>query len=270
MTQPKMLEQMQTAFMDFLLVPSDDHQAQLSAHIHSDSQADLQQRLGIYASAYRLRLIEAIETDHPFLGLYLGDEMFDSMVNAYIEAYPSTARSLRQFGDKLPTFLAEHSQWRQYPQLAELAQFERLLLASFDGADSDRLGFSDLQAVAPPLWPSCRIGFHPSVQLCNQHTNAVAMWQALKVDNPPPALEQQAYHWLLFRNHERLTEFISLTPWQAELVQHLLEGQNFAELCEQLQAYFSVDQIPVQLMACLQHWFHLGVISRLTYEDNGA
>ena len=218
-------------------------------------------RMQIYANAYRVRLTETIETDHEILGLYLGDELFDKLAIGYIHAHPSHHTSLRQFCDNLPDFLADDPFFSQYPILADIARFERRLLNAFDASDAPRASFAKLQALAPKRWPTCQLRFHPSVQLYQCNSNAVETWQALKQQQPPDAPDYQGKRaWLLWRGDSRLTEFISLAPYQLCLLEGFLQGATFAEQCDAMLDFFAVDIAPMQVLQSLQAWFAMGLI----------
>jgi len=57
--------------------------------------------VGIYRHAYRARLVAALRDNHEVLALALGDEAFDAIAQAYIDAHPSRFASIRWFGDGL-------------------------------------------------------------------------------------------------------------------------------------------------------------------------
>ena len=80
------------------------------------------QRIDIYSSGYRLRLRGVIDSDHEILGLYLGDDLFDQMVNGYIDSKPSKHPSLRFFADQLPEYLKSTSPFQEHAILAEIAE----------------------------------------------------------------------------------------------------------------------------------------------------
>ena len=66
--------------------------------VTSTAQASAKERLGIYADAYRLRLIEVLEGDYPGVHTMVGDEQFDKLCRAYIDSYPSDNPNIRWFG----------------------------------------------------------------------------------------------------------------------------------------------------------------------------
>lgn len=222
-------------------------------------------RLGIYKNAYVVRLRETIDNDHPILGLYLGDELYDLMVGRYIAAYPSNVKSLRHFCQSLPIFLAQEQPFSDYPILTKLAEFERLLLDVFDASDAVPKTMVDLQQVGVEKWPSLTLEFHPSCAIFGQKINAVESWQALKAQHPPPSPVSSAntIYWLLWRNPTRLTEFYHLAEPEYQCWQHFYRGGTFGSACELLGQYYEEQQVPTEALILIQKWLNGGMISEL-------
>lgn len=266
------LKKLQDDFMQYLLCPNQNTGEQFHGWVDEQAGLPAVQRMQIYANGYVLRLRETIDTDHELLGIYLGDDLFDKMVEGYVRAHPSTYRSLRQFADALPEYLAKDEFFGQYPLISELAAFERRLISAFDAADSELAGFSELQAIPPQQWPAICFRFHASVQIFRCQTNAVETWQALKQKQTPPQPEMPAdvqsgvgalRTWLIWRGHERLTEFMSLSPSQHALLLGFLEGNNFSEQCESMLEWFTAEEAPMQVLQALQAWFQMGIIRNI-------
>jgi len=99
------------------------------------------------------------------------------------------------------------------------------------------------------------------VQLFQCQSNAVEAWQSIKAGQTPTAPDYSAMrHWLLWRGETRLTEFISLAPYQYELLMGFIQGRNFAEQCELMMQYFDANEAPQQVLTALQAWFGMGLI----------
>lgn len=221
-------------------------------------------RLNIYANAYRVRLREVIDTDHPVLGSYLGDELFNKMVKGYIDLFPSRFKSLRYFASRLPDYLSDETPFREYPVLSDLAKFERVLLHAFDAAEHSRMVFTDLQKIPQDAWPEMTFRFHPSVQLFNTDWNSVEIWQAIKQEAVPPAAEiHKGMCWLLWRNTERLTEFISIESTEYAIITSALEGSNFSNMCALLQNYLPSESVSSQAVTYLTQWVRRGLLHRV-------
>ena len=201
----------------------------IASHVINNKFIDGAQRLEIYANGYRLRLKETLAVDHDVLASYMGDEAFANLADRYIDACPSNQKSLRHFAQRLPEFLAEH--YSDYPQLAEIARFERALLFSFDAPDKPPLAGDFLQRLAPQDWPSCQFSWHPSLHLFTCQYNSVSIWQSLKQEQTPPAPIEQPGIWAVWRNQERLTQFYSLIGSELSILQALANGENLSHAC---------------------------------------
>ena len=216
---------------------------------------------GIYRHAYAARLREALENDHPILGRYLGDALWEQLCRDYTAAHPSRVRSLRDFGTALPDFLAHARPFAEYPVLAELGAFERRLLDSFDAADAGRLDVAALADLPAERWPNLRLRFHPSLQVLTVRLNSVEIWQALKRDDAPPAPEAAARPaWALWRSVDRVSRFRSLPVDEFEALQAFRDGDDFAVACERLAAHGPVDAVPARAFGLLQQWLKDGWI----------
>lgn len=232
----------------------------IDQHIVDQGNVTIETRLAIYRNAYRIRLKKTIETDHEILGLYLGDDLFDEMVDGYIDTYASDYTSLRQYADKLPQYLAITQPFANHPLTSELATFERLLLTAFDAADTPRMSQSELSAIPVDQWPDLQFRFHPSMQLFTPDWNTVETWQALKVNETPPAPEKQQPIWLIWRNQERLTEFHSISGEEFQLISHGLQGKSLAELCELLLDNHPAENTSQIVVNYLFTWIQRGIL----------
>lgn len=258
----------QQLFMAYLLgeqhdplAPGEDH---ISAHIVDQGGIDAKARLAIYRNACAMRFRETIETDHEILGLYLGDDLFDEMVAGYVKTNPLKVRSLRQYADALPGFLAKTEPFVQHPQIAELARFERLLLTAFDAADYARVTLRELESVQPAEWPQMQFRFHPSFQLFYSEWQAVPIWQALKSNQAPPEPGNIKSIWAVWRNSELLTEFRSITKEEHALLLAALAGKHFSALCEILLGYQAQDNVAAAALQYLQSWIQRGWLGQLS------
>src|SRR4030065_594600 len=115
--------------------------------VHTHAQVSAEERLAIYANAYRLRLLEALGTDYPGLHTVLGDDEFDAMGRAYIAAHPSPYFSLRWFGDRMSESLRTTAPYEKYPVFTEMAAFQWAQSDAFDAAHSAVASINDLAAI---------------------------------------------------------------------------------------------------------------------------
>ncbi len=175
-TEPNIsLRSLQAEFQDYLISPE---QTAILEQVAGTAKADAETRLGIYAEAYRLRLIEALDTDFPVLHALLGYDEFERMARAYIDAHPSRHFSIRWFGQHVSDFLRAALPYRDHPALGEMATFEWTMTLAFDTADGPLITFEDMAAVPPASWPGMRFIPHASLHRLDLRWNVPAVWKA--------------------------------------------------------------------------------------------
>ena len=255
------LADIQRSFAAFLQGGESD----VAGHVMDDARLGTGFRLEIYRSAYRIRLTKCIEGDHPVLCSYLGDELFEVLAAGYIADCPSKHPSLRYFCERLPAYLRETAPFSRTPILADIAAFERTLMAAFDAADGPVAGKDSLQDIPAADWPDLRVVFHPGVRLFATRWNTIECWQALKQGTAPPAAaESEQQHWLVWRGRDRLTEFRSLAPAGLWLYDALQNGDNLATACEALLEILPEDAISASTVNYLAGWLASGLISTVS------
>lgn len=251
------LYELQQQMMNYLI----EDELTIAQQVEEHGGINRDARLHIYKNAYQMRLKETIDNDHELLGMYLGDDLFDQMVSGYIKAYPSNNTSLRNFADLLPQFLANHTPFKHYPLIGELAHFERLLMVAFDAADIERFTRDSLLSTPHEQWPELVFRFHPSVQVAHFKFNTVETWQALKQEQAPEPATQIPNTWLLWRNTERLTQFRSISPQEYGLIAMMLNGRNFSDLCDDLLSQVPEEDVSQVALNYLLSWIDDGILA---------
>ena len=205
---------------------------QIKAQIVETTKVNANTRLGIYAEAYRLRLLEALQDSFPALHTLLGDQRFQDLGLAYIEAYPSQHFSIRYFGNHLSDFLATTPIYQKTPILHEMAVFEWTLRDVFDAADSTTISLETLHQISPEQWENLHFQFHPSVRRIDFNWNVPQLWKAIEQDEAPiePQKNEYPIGWLFWRKDLK-TFFRSLTVDEAWALDAIFENHNFAEIC---------------------------------------
>jgi hypothetical protein len=217
-------------------------------------------RLGVYRNAYRARLADALRENYPVLHRVQGDEAFDELAERFIAACPSHQPSIRWFGSALPEWLAANHDQLSHPALADLARMEWALCTAFDAADDTPLSVDDLLAHAPEAWLTLRFTGHPSLRLIALDWAVEPLWRALS-DNPEAetaAPEPQPHHLLVWRQNDQ-TQWRSVEPFEADLLQAALAGESFAELCE--RATTQGEQAAAAVAGHLRVWVEAGLLS---------
>ncbi len=220
--------------------------------------------LRTYIHAYSSRLIEALDNDHPCLGAYLGDELWGKMCIGYIEKYPSQYRSLRNFGDLLPEYLLNADAFKKHPEIAELAKLERQFLNCFDAPDAERIDFSELLTISKQDWPLLQLTFHPSLYLLTNQYNTVAVWQAMKDQEPSPKLTTLDNYWIIWRDLDRVTNFRSVEFEEYLALLCFLRGDNFSQLCQSLLEAHGIEEVPALALSYINSWFTEGWVTGIS------
>jgi hypothetical protein len=220
--------------------------------------------LRIYRQAYTARLIGALRDNFGVLPLVLGDEAFEALALAYIEAHPSQRPSIRWFGDRLPEFMAAHDDLVPHPAMTDLARMEWALRAAFDAADASPIDATALAGVPGDAWPSLVFEPLPSVQLLALGWNVEPVWRALKDADPNAAPElpepQANQHTLLVWRQGVETRWRSLDGADAKALAAVLAGESFGALCAVAAADVGEAQAALQAAGVLRHWLDDGLI----------
>jgi hypothetical protein len=218
-------------------------------------------RLKVYRNAYRVRLLGALEDTYPVLFKILGDEMFENLGHAFIDAHPSVHRSIRWYGRELSDFSAHTPPFAEQPILAEIARFEWTLSEVFDAADAVPVGREALQAMDPDSWDQLGFVFHPSLRLLNLAWNTVAVWQAMSRDEDPPQPEatETQIPWLLWRR-DFTNRFRSLDAAENASLESALSGMRFGEICAVLRHWLPEEEIPLRAASLIGTWTDSGIL----------
>jgi len=251
---------MQQSFLGYLL---DTSELGIAKDIKSPPDCSAEQRLALYANAYRMRLKEALSTDFERLHTYLGDDLFETLMQRYIDSYPSHHTSLRYFGQHMAELLSRTEPFCDLPEVEEIARIELAFGDSFDAANCNRVNLDDLAAVPPDAWPDLNIGFHAAVQLLPQLFNSFQIWRALSNDETPPEKTADASTWLIWRQ-DLISRYRALAPAELTALSVALGGDSFAGLCEALLNHFDADEVPQRAVGYLQLWINDQMVCALT------
>jgi len=213
------------------------------------------ERLAVYANAYRLRLLEILAHDFPGLKGLLGEEGFDKLGSDYIHAHPSTHPSVRWFGRYLGGYLRGATVYRNHPEFADMATFEWAQGEVMDAADNTVVSVEELGAIPPESWPAMRIVFQHPLRRLDLRWNVPAVWQAIREGEQPPALEQhdRPIGWLLWRK-DLHAHWRSLEEDERCAIDAARKGATFGEICEGLLSRTGDEQVPLRAAGFLKRW----------------
>lgn len=254
------LQALQHCFQSYVLTGDEQMLTQVCAPAKSSAAT----RLSVYAEAYHLRLRDALATDFPALHTLAGDALFEQLGRAYLAAHPSQHFSIRYFGERLSAFLAFNSPYREMPVLSEMATLEWALGLAFDAADMPSLDVATLSALPSSAWPTLRLRFHPSMQRRDFHWNVPALWSAIDAHSAPqaPEISPELTPWLIWRQ-ELQNYFRSLNALEAQSLDQMREGADFATLCEALCEQIDPEQVGLTAARFMKSWIAAGLVSEI-------
>lgn len=216
------------------------------------------QRLAIYQSGYKLRLLECMQAEFPMLRLYLGDEVFGMFALRYIQSMPSKHYSLYELGANFPSFL-KHSrppleslsksineEMASYMALPEqLAELERAQACSIRAWGNENAP-SHLSTIRFMSWPKLSlpktsqlvdvefdlITYLKSAETYLNRTELDPTHHLEKPKRPDPAKQTL----LVFREHYRVN-IVRLQDWQAIILKAVAseEAPHWPHIANQCQ-----------------------------------
>lgn len=222
-----------------------------------------EQGLAIYHNAYRARLLEALRGDYPAVHAWLGDEEFDALALAYLDAHPSQHFSLRWLGAQLADFIDGYLVPAQAAPLSELARLEWAFTLAFDAPDGLPLSLMQMAELPAEDWPTLQVRLLPSVQWLVCRHNSLALWRACKEQGDFPGSQplEEVETCVIWRD-QLITRYRSLAADEAAALQGMtVHGWSFAELCGEL-AYLG-EQAPAQAVGWLRQWLADGLLQRV-------
>ena len=254
-------------------------QANFQAHVLSGTSPPAEQfvgthaaaadeRLGVYATAYRLRLLEALSVDYPGVAAIVKPEEFRDMGLRYIDRYPSKHPSIRWFGQHLAQFLADDQQFSHRLYLSELARFEWARGLAFDARSSTIVALDELAHVAPESWGELRLQMSASLQRGRSGWNIGPIWRAVDAGKRPPvpAPLTASADWAIWRRNLTLYwRFIE--PAEAAALDAFMQGESFSGVCDLLCNWMVGEEVPGRAAGMLQQWLTEGLVAALMNSD---
>jgi len=229
-------------------------------------RASAKTRLGIYSSAYRLRLLEALDTDYPALRALAGDDEFEKLGYAYIESHPSPYYNMRWYGGELAEFLKNTPPYNKHPVLSEMAAFEWIMALAFDAPNDPAVTVDDMAKVPTEAWPGLVFTPHASVQRLNLEWNVPSFWRAVdKKEQPePPQKNEFPLGWVLWRRDLNIY-FRSVSVEEAWAIDAMRSGNSFAEICGGLCEWIDELQVAQHAAGLLKGWIAEGMITKISF-----
>lgn len=219
------LARLQARFLQGLL----EDRPLAAGDIRGTAAFSVEQRLAVYANAYRRRLVEALASGFEKTASALGADAFEALALAYVEANPPRDRALGRHCDGFPDWLEHHAEGGS--GIADLARIEQALQRAFEAADARPLCRDALLGLTPEQWMALRLAMHPSLATKAIRSAAIAAWKTPAGAHATSGAPS-AHVTVAFWRKEGQTLFRSLAEDEARLLTRLRSGAEFAEACD--------------------------------------
>lgn len=223
--------------------------------IASDASADAPTRVGIYAHAYRLRLLEVLENDFIGLRALAGEEKFTLACSEYIEAQPSQHFNARWYGAGLATFLRDTAPWSGELALCAMVDFEWALTLAFDAADQPHATEAEMATLPAERWAEMRPMLLDACLRRSLAWNVADHRKAAERNEDAPSLAAcEPRQEMLIWRRDRIVRYRRLEADEASALDALRQGACFAELCELLCEWHDADAVAIRAAQMLRRW----------------
>jgi hypothetical protein len=223
-----------------------------ASFVVGDARGSAEQRLQVYATMYRLRIAEALESQYPRVARALGAEDFGCASVAFACDVPSRHPSLREIGRGFPAWLATARP--DDPALAALARLEWARADVFDLADQRSLAVEALRALPPERFADLPLRLIDAHRFVDADATALALWDPAR-DTPDVTggvlvwrQSVTVYHRALGATERGALETIARTT------------TTFGAICEQLAVGLADEQAAAQAFSWLSTWATDGLI----------
>lgn len=258
---------LQNKFQNYLINSNID----INADIEETKKVSATTRLQIYSNAYQFRLIEALSSNYPILQKYLGDELFQELALLYIDAHPSTFRSIRWFGDQLENFLREHDKYNEFPYLAELSKLEWHMTLTFDAPDREIIDIKTVMQIPLDDWVMMQFIPHPSVYILDFQWNVIQIWKNLSQNDAPdePIKYDISIPYIFWRKN-LINQYCSLPHDERYAIDSMVKGRTFGEICEGLCQWVGEQDAALRAASLLKGWISSELISavKISQKEN--
>lgn len=189
-------------------------------------------RLDVYAQMYWMRLHTVLREDYPRVAAMLGDDLFSSVVRAYLTRFPSTHPSVRWVGARFADFLAQCRETAPWPLLPDLARLEWARLAIFDAADAPALRMEDVRAIPASEWPKVVLRPIPALLVLHSPWPIHECWA--DADGPAPRVRPAETHLRIWRQGDAVYQ-APMDPCERRALEAVVSGATFAATCAALE-----------------------------------
>jgi hypothetical protein len=228
--------------------------------VTSSARQTCRERLDVYHSGYRARLVECLADDYPVMNHAMGDLAFEALCQEYIAAHPSRSPSLNRFGRHMAPFVLGRGCGGAHASfLRDLAVLEWAVVEQIHAAPVDAIDLDALQRVPLEQWASARFSSSGAVSLLDLDYPVNRFFQAVKEERSPAIPDAEATTTAVYRRGWHVWR-MDLTPVMRRLLDSLSAGRPLGAALDEIAPHVaSADDV----MLTFREWVAGGFFGRI-------
>lgn len=190
-------------------------------------------RFAVYRNNVLVGLAKAVAGSFPAVGRIVGNDLFKTMVRAYVQANPPRSPLLMVYGKTFADFIAAYEPAAALPHLADVARIEWAWREAYHAAEAASLGPADLAGIDEADLPGLTFTLHPSLRIVRSAYPALTIWRMHARDGEiePVDLDAGGEDTLIVRP-EATVDVRRLPVGGAAFIEALASGGTLAEAAE--------------------------------------
>jgi hypothetical protein len=226
------------------------------------------ERIGVYADAYFIRLSDSLAADFCGVRRALGLPKFQQLVADYLPQHPSDSYHIGDLGRGLPEFIRTHPISIEFPFLHDLARLEWATLQSLYAERWPDLDPAMIAAVDPQAWPTARLRLDPTTHLMETDWPVDQLWQdrTLSEENGQKTLRQSESRWLIVYRDLQWVRVRAIDHAQWFALDRLHKGVTLEETCAELAGAFKDEAERLPVFQWFQSWANEGILKMIDLE----
>jgi len=216
------------------------------------------ERLAVYHSAYRARLVECLADDYPAVQYALGYEAFVELGEAYVAAHPSRSPNLNAYGRHMPAFVLSRG-GTSSEFLHDLAVLEWTIVETIHAAPSGAVDVESLSRVAAERWGDLRFEPNTTLRVLVSRYPVNRFFQAFREDRSPPIPVAEPTVTAVYRRGWAVWR-MDVRPALRSLLDALLAGATLGDALAEVASEIDSE---ADVMHAFRDWVSAGFFTRI-------
>ncbi len=198
-----------------------------------------------YIDGYRYRLFDIVDEDYPALREAMGDSDFSDLLDAYIEATPSTHFNIARYAERFPEFVRGRKDTFFY----ELSVLETTISRIFDAPETPVLSKEDLAGISPDKFMEMSLNPRAALKLLAFSYPVNDYYNAYLADEKPAIPDKSPSYLAVYRHEDELWR-LDLEEREYMVLSSLFAGMPVGKALEAV-----IPEDDEQGMTAIGGWF---------------